>query len=79
MSALVKDRASYVRRCKEVECAYLLLEPVIGKDFSKERFWLNKWSGTILDTRCDPAEYEKLISDQEARVARLICKEMVNG
>lgn len=74
MSALVKSRASYVRRCMAAECAYLLLGPVFQKDFSKEIFWLRKWASTILDTRCDASEYEALIAAQEARVIYFIRK-----
>lgn len=74
MNATVTDRASYVRRCKECECAYILLAPLVGKDFAYQIFWLRKWTNTILDTRCDLAEYEALIDAQEQNVARYIQK-----
>ena len=72
------NRADLIRRCRELERAFIRLQAQTGRNQSIGIQWARQWAMALLDTRCPTAMYSNWVEQQEERVARLIRREMVS-
>ena len=71
-------RADLIKRCRELEKAFIRLQAQTGRNHSIGIQWARQWAMALLDTRCPTGMYCNWVEQQEERVARLIRREMVS-
>jgi hypothetical protein len=64
-------RGDLVRRCRELERAFIRLKAQ-GRNTDVGIIWAQQWASALLDTRTPAAMYETWIEQQEQRVLRLV-------
>lgn len=73
------SRAELIKRCRALITAFTKLQARDGADKHVIGLqWAQQWLAVMIDTRRPCHEYADFITQQEARVARFIRKEMVS-
>ena len=65
------SRADLIKRCRELERAFIRLQAQTGRNHSIGIQWARQWAMALLDTRCPTAMYSNWVEQQEERVVRL--------
>lgn len=70
----ILNRADLVRRCRDLERAYIRLQAESGMSQAIPIQWSRQWAMALLDTRCPTAKYESWITSQENECVRQVQK-----
>ncbi len=72
------NRADLIKRCRELERAFIRLQAQTGRNHSIGIQWAKQWAQELMFVATPSALYANWIAQQEDRVLRLIRKEKVS-